>query len=381
MASWVSSHGVKVQVIAGCSHYPEWIARNNQLHVEKKNGISIIRVPVLASIAKNGLGKVIYYCDFGVKTFLILLGLLYKKNYDTILVVCPTLTVIIAAYMASLLTRKDIHLCAHIQDIEISLALSLGMLKAGPLAGLISRIEKKIYSLAQLSTISSGMKKSLCKFCEEEPRIFPNWFNEEVLEASFETKRIERLREKLGFHPDDFIIQYSGTLGKKQGLGLIHMLSEIASPFPHYKIAISASSSVLEYIRNQQRHGHLLNVYPFDLFSAIELPDWLCTADVHIVQHLSKSINLAMPSKLLNALATLSPVLLLSSSSSELSELSEICFLVDSSSQLTKALNEIEIDRQNTTSTKRSNAIQYLDRYRLETALSGIGRHLRVGDF
>ena len=199
----------------------------------------------------------------------------------------------------------------HIQDFEIETAFNLGILKGKLMQKFISKIETLILkSFDSIGTISISMKNKLHENGIEKDKAFylPNWVDlKEIKQKKINDKFSNKFRKKLKIPSETIVIQYSGSMNKKQGL---FFLLPIIKYFQNNKNILwlfgGEGPTKNEFIKSTKDYQNMMFL-PFQESS--NLNEWLNTGDIHIIPQSDKIDNLLFPSKLYNILASGNPII------------------------------------------------------------------------
>lgn len=323
MASWLADQGHEVRVITAPPYYPDWSLdkrfKNFYSKQEKKN-ITIIRCPLYIPKKPTTLKRFFHLISFSISSFVPMLGSIFWKP-NVVIHIAPTLF----CSLNSLLVSKSISAKSliHIQDFEVDAMFGLSLLKENYLKKIALNLEKKIIDNFDLvSTISKGMlKKSLLKGISSEKLIFfPNWTEISAFKLK---KKNPDLLKRFSIDPAKKIVLYSGNMGEKQGLEIIIKVANRLSVDKNIQFILAGegvAKSELEKICNKL---NLNNVKFLPLVSEEMFPDFLASADCHLVIQKESIGDAVLPSKLTNILAVGGNAIITASSGTALHALCE----------------------------------------------------------
>jgi colanic acid biosynthesis glycosyl transferase WcaI len=213
----------------------------------------------------------------------------------------------------------------HIQDFELDAAFELGMLQGKWLRGLAEDWERRnLRGFDRVSTISAAMvQRAQQKGVEARLTVLlPNWVDLETVKPQGPKEAAANpYRRELGVPEGAVVLQYSGSMNKKQGLELLVAVIKQLADVPNLlwllagegptKAALAEATTGMIQVR-------LLPLQPVE-----RLNDWLNLADVHLLPQKAGAADVVLPSKLLGILASGRPVVASSPAGSELGDLAE----------------------------------------------------------
>jgi colanic acid biosynthesis glycosyl transferase WcaI len=230
-------------------------------------------------------------------------------------IVSPSLFVgIPIALLAKLKGSKTIF---HVQDLQPDAAVDLGMLRRGRFTDMLFCIERLTYRLCdRVSTISHAMMSRIALKGVPTSKLFlfRNWANEETvttLSRHTSLRRAWRLRGR-------FVVLYSGNMGVKQGLESLLDCAERLRSFPDIAILIVGDGGEKRALKRQAHVRGLGNVLFKPLQPIRRLARLLATADVSVIPQKAAVMDLVLPSKLGNLMASARPIVAAARSDTEL---------------------------------------------------------------
>lgn len=330
LALWLATRGHKVHIVTAQPYFPCWRVGNDDRSVRNRYGrssragVQVWRCPLWVPRRPSGLTRLLHLASFALTS---LPPLLAQRRWrpDVVFTVAP-------AFFCCPGARLLIRLCGagcrgwlHIQDFELDAAFELGLLQGAWLRGLAERWERRtLRGFDRVSTISGAMVRRACQKGVEPERavLLPNWVDLEAIRPQGPAERSTNpYRQELGLPEGSLVLQYSGSMNKKQGLdqlvAVIRQLADVpnliwllAGEGPS-KGALAEATAAMDNVR-------LLPLQP-----AERLNDWLNLADVHLLPQKAGAADLVLPSKVLGILASGRPVVAGTPASSELGELVE----------------------------------------------------------
>jgi colanic acid biosynthesis glycosyl transferase WcaI len=310
--------GLQVTMVTGFPYYPTWRKRPEDVgrffSAEDYRGVRVLRgylyVPKTVTTAKRILHELSFNA-FALANFV------RAGRHDTIIIISPPLLLGLLGVAFKYIWRAQ--LVFHIQDLQPDAALSLGMVKPGPMIRALLAIERFVYAHSDLvATITEGMRERLIDkgVPEEKLGLYYNWID--VEEAAGTPRKKGAFRGAHSHGPNKFIVAYAGNIGIKQG---VDVLVEVAaklrddSRFHFFIIGDGADKPRLMQVAAQQNLDNLSFV-PF--LSQQEYFDMLNDIDLSFVAQRAGTGNVFFPSKLLGIMAMGKPLLISADPESEL---------------------------------------------------------------
>jgi colanic acid biosynthesis glycosyl transferase WcaI len=151
-----------------------------------------------------------------------------------------------------------------------------------------------------VSTISTGMLKKISKKTVKDILFFPNWVDTTAYCPLYDNAEMKIL---WGFHEDDKIVLYSGSIGEKQGLESILTVAKHLESSTFIKFVICGTGPYKEKLIAKAKEQKLDNVHFLPLQQPDQFNNFLNMADIHLVLQKKSASDLVMPSKLTTILA------------------------------------------------------------------------------
>lgn len=305
MIDWLASHHYECGVVTTYPYYPFWQIQEPYVHkaswyktekrrVDAETSVIVYRCPHYVPAIPTGIKRVLSDISFFLSAFFQVIGLLFRKKYDFVMVVAPPFQIGLLGWMYKKI--KGAILIYHIQDLQIDAAVGLSMIKSKYIVNMMFGLEKFILCHSDfISSISDGMIQKIKSKCGRPVILFPNWVDTQSFHP-IENK--DALKIQFGFLPSDKIILYSGAIGEKQGLqALLHTAEEMADN-TDIKFIICGSGPYKDKLIEMAKTMGLLNVYFLPLQPTDKFNQFLNMADVHLVMQKANENELFMPSKL-----------------------------------------------------------------------------------
>jgi colanic acid biosynthesis glycosyl transferase WcaI len=156
----------------------------------------------------------------------------------------------------------------------------------------------------------------------ERAGLLPNWVDLSAIQPQGPDQRASNpYRKELGIADGAVVLLYSGSMNKKQGLGLLVEAIQQLTDLPNLVWLLAGEGPSKGELAAAT--AGIANVTLLPLQPAERLNDWLNLADVHLLPQKAGAADLVLPSKLLGILASGRPVVASSHAASELGHLAE----------------------------------------------------------
>ncbi|WP_022846328.1 WcaI family glycosyltransferase [Desulfurobacterium sp. TC5-1] len=316
MAEYLSENGFNVSVITGFPYYPQWKIweeyRNKPKYLkEVHKRIKIYRYKQFTPKNPNFKNRIRHILSF---TFGSLKNLRKIKEADLIMAVVPFTSDVWLAHKLAKKTSSKVWV--HIQDFEFDAAFETGIIENNKLKKVASKILYKIESRLLdkaniVSTISYSMLEKAKKKTKTELFYLPNWIDETFINP-----------EKTEIHPylksDKFKVLYSGNIGAKQDWETFIKVVNYFKGRDDIEFVVVGNGAKKDWLLSQIKN--FKNVKYYAPVPYKDLPDLLCSADLHILFQKSKVVDTVMPSKLLGMMASAKPSLVTGNLKSEVAK-------------------------------------------------------------
>jgi colanic acid biosynthesis glycosyl transferase WcaI len=304
MALYLRDQGHDVWVTTTFSYYPKWALRSEDEGVSVRDevfeGIPVRRVCMYVPRRVSGTTRLL--SDLSFLWSLLRHGRHPGRRPEIVVAAMPMLSQCLAQRF--LYIRKNIPCFITVQDFVAEAALELGMLKAPGLAPLLRGLQRWTLRSAQaLSTISPHMLKRLKLNVGENRQIsfIPNWIHQDL-----QTEIDRQMPQAPARTPG--LLFYGGNLGVKQGLpAFIDQFRSASGAKLGWSLKINgagAEKNLLQTVVGTKlgiRIGPVLTEEPY-VRALLEAAAFLVTQRPGVGSNF-------IPSKLLPALATGTPVL------------------------------------------------------------------------
>lgn len=328
MAEGLIARGHDVTVVCAPPYYPSWRVEAGYSATAYRTerpapSLTIVRCPIWIPKRLGGLARLLHLASFALSSLPVLLWLVMWQP-RIVFVVAPALFCAPGAWLIARLAGAKAWL--HIQDFEIDAAFELGLLKQ-PLARRIARFAERhlLRRFDAVSTISRRMLRQLAAkgIALQYTETLPNWVD---LAAVRPGEGSDGLRQSLGIASAQTVCLFSGTINRKQGLGVVVEAARMLELDPTLVFVICGNGEMRPELELQARG--LTNVRFVDLQPASQLNALLNMADVHVLPQLRGAADLVMPSKLIGMLASGRPVVAAAMPGSEIASIVVGCGIV-----------------------------------------------------
>jgi colanic acid biosynthesis glycosyl transferase WcaI len=345
LAAYLAAQGHLVRAITTPPYYPYWRLQPGykawRYQKETWNGVEILRCPLWVPRQPTGLTRLIHLGSFALSSLPALIGQ-FGWEPDVVLCIAPALMNAPFALTFARLSRAKAWL--HIQDFELDTALKLRLLPGGnSLSKLTERLERALLNaFDQISTISTRMLTHLHEKGLPQIRtsLFPNWVNTKQVYPMLE--EVNQLRTTLDLSPDQLVVLYAGTMGKKQGLESLLLTARHLQTEARIQFILSGDGAVRSELVAAARGSsnvRFLSVQPPE-----KLNQLLNTADIHVLLQKADAADLVMPSKLSGMLASGKPVIATANANTELGQVLKgigVLVVPEDSSALAEAILQL----------------------------------------
>jgi colanic acid biosynthesis glycosyl transferase WcaI len=325
MAQWLAAQGHEVRVVAAPPYYPAWKVapgyRGRAFCQETIADVRVWRAPLWVPARPGGLRRVLHLLSFAAtsKPLLLWWGLVWRPQ--VCIAVAPFFTAAPATWLASKLAGGRCWL--HVQDYEVDVAFSMGLLKGGLLKRAVGALERFVFRrFDRVSSISQRMlERAAAKGVVAARLVYlPNWVDVQAIRP---LTGPSPYRAELGLAEGDVVALFSGTLGRKQGLQMLPQAARLLADEPRLHFVICGDGPMKEELR-QLSEGlprmHFLPLQPLE-----RLSDLLGLADIHLLPQDVAAEDLVLPSKLSGMLASGKPVLATCAADTEMARTVEGC--------------------------------------------------------
>lgn len=220
MAEWLAFQGHEIRVVTAPPYYPAWkVAKEYSTWRYKKefvNRVTVFRCPLWVPNKQKGMNRLLHLASFAFFSLPVML-LQFFWRPDVVIVIEPPFFCAPQGWLIARLSGAKSWL--HIQDFEIDAAFALGLLPFGPIRSFVAALECWVMRrFDRVSTISKNMANRLIvgkQVPAKRACLFPNWTD--IEDIKYDSEKARLFRRKYGFNERQFLVLYSGNMGKKQG--------------------------------------------------------------------------------------------------------------------------------------------------------------------
>ncbi|MFN8416192.1 MAG: WcaI family glycosyltransferase [Cytophagaceae bacterium] len=302
MGAWLASQGQQVDVITAPPYYPEWNVHTSYKgklwHTENVSGATVHRCPLYVPKKVSGMKRILHEISFGVSSSLFWFRKLFI-HYDIIFTPYPPLIIGVWPWMYKWFHPKAKWIF-HIQDLQVDAAKELHLIKNKTLLSIFENTEKFWLKKATIvSSISEGMKARILKKGVPASKylMIPNWADTDFIQP---LPANESLRAEFNISPETKVIMYSGNLGEKQG---VEIIPDLAIAMPEYHFLIAGEGASKTRLQEAIKEKGIKNIQFVSLQPYSKLPNFLATANVHLVLQKKSAADLVLPSKFITLLS------------------------------------------------------------------------------
>jgi colanic acid biosynthesis glycosyl transferase WcaI len=276
-------------------------------------------VPVLRTylyVPKNPrktLQRILFDTSFAISS---LIGQLFSKRLDLIVVVSPPLQLGLTGWLLGILKRAPFFF--HIKDLVPDAAAAVGMMNENGWAFRLGRaMERFVYKRAKgIGVISPGFRANLIAkgVPAEKIAIFPDYIDPQTIQPG---PLVNGFRSTHGIGPESFVVMYSGSVSGKQGLQTLLEAADRLRSERDVVFYVIGEGSYLDELKAQHRKLGLTNVHFLPLQPRETMSKQFAAANTLVVTQKKTVTDMVFPNKLLFYMAAARPVLAAVSASSE----------------------------------------------------------------
>lgn len=303
LAEFLSENGKNVTVITGFPYYPWWKIPNEyqklpSYYSETINNVKIYRYKFYIPTNQSFFYRILHILSY---TFGSVFNLFKVKKSDLIFCNIPFTTCVFLGFF--LKWKLNAKLWTSIKDFEFDAAFESGLLKRNKtnlfFKKFLDRIEDLMYKKSDIvSSISYKMvEKIKLKSPKSNPIFFPDWVDSDFINPSNYVQHSYIDSEK-------FNILYSGNIGQKQDWNIF---IEVVKRLKHEEdihFVLVGDGAQKDNIINIIKNKKLSNISYFPPIPFEDLPNLLCSANLHVLFQKSEVIDSVMPSKILGMMSS-----------------------------------------------------------------------------
>ncbi len=301
----LAGKGWKVTVFTTYPYYPEWRRKGGKspwrIEHETIQGVDVWRHGIYVPAKPSKLlPRIGYELSFAAS---LTRSLFRGGRFNAVMVYCPMLGAVSFAGLRNLLLREPLWL--NVQDIPADAAAASGISQSGLFNRLAQLAQRILFNRADVwSTISPVMVDRLMDVRKRSQPVHlcPNWLNGSLADC------IDRLPSKLGRAPGQPLrLLYAGNIGKKQGL--VEFCQLIAGTKLDFQFQIHGNGGEGETVRAWVAQSRDSRFAFGEFLDENGFAQALHAADVFVITEKSGSGASFIPSKLIPAIASATPIL------------------------------------------------------------------------
>ena len=309
--------GHDVQVLTTFPYYPEWRVwdgyRGKLTQKEEIKGVPVRRVwHFVPRRASSLLQRLLHDVTFAISVFF---AALFSRKYDVICSVCPPPTLALTAFLLSLLRREPYVIL--LTDLASDAALATGIMREGFAVRTARALEKFLYRrAAAVVCICEGfVQKLTARGVQPESLVLiPLWGDTRTVHP---IENPTRFRQANQFSPEQFLVMYTGNIGKKQDLMKVVEAAELSADVSNLMWVLVGEGEERSLIEEAVRQRGLTNIRMLPLQPVATIAEMYAAADVLLLHQKGAVVDSVIPSKLLTYMAAGRPVLAAVSDQSE----------------------------------------------------------------
>lgn len=308
-AEYLTGEGHQLTVFCTFPYYPRWKKdpkyRFKFFQTERIAQVKVQRCYTFVPSTPSSVKRILHE---GIFAFFAFWRILLGARPDVTVAISPPFLGIVATASATRLRRIPLHI--HIQDLQPDAAIDLGMLQGRVLIRVLHALERFAYNSASLvSCIGESMlaRVKAKGVPEEKLMLFRNWVNIEWESVPSSSGEGFRTMHGLG---SKFLVLHAGNMGEKQSLDILLDAAAIAQQkgddMHFLLVGDGGRRKELEAMAEEAR---LKNVLFLGVQPEHEFKNILRTADLSVLLQRSSVKDIVVPSKMLNILASGSPII------------------------------------------------------------------------
>jgi colanic acid biosynthesis glycosyl transferase WcaI len=299
----LASKGHEVAVITAFPYYPEWRVwdgyRGRAYLRERINNVSVHRVWHFVPRRASNLVQRLAH-DFSFTLSALLVGLFVGK-FDVIYCCCPPPTLALTAYVLAKIHRKPFVI--KLTDLASDAALATGILKDGLAVRLARAIERFVYHKAdRVVCLCQGFVGKLAArgIALGKLQLIPDWADTQRVYPIASASAFRRANE---LTQDQFLVMYTGNMGKKQDLMNVVRAAELSQDTPGLVWLLVGQGEERAAIEEEILRRKLRNISLLPLQPAEGIAEMYSAADVLLLNQKAAVEDSVIPSKLLTYMA------------------------------------------------------------------------------
>lgn len=252
---------------------------------------------------------------FGFHVLSVVAAFFKVGEVDVILAPSPPLSIGVAAWLIGRLKRAPF--IYNVQELYPDSAVSLGLLREGPLLNVLHGMERFVYDRAfAITTIAPGLARTIAgrTTAPSKVRLIPNFVDTKLIVPR---PRDNPFSREFGL-TDRFTILYAGNMGPAQNLEIVLDAAELTRDDDRIVYAFVGDGTSRDSLQRSATSRRLSNVVfipqqPYD-----RVPDIYGASDLCVVALAATLVAEAVPSKVYRIMAAERRVLAIADNQSDL---------------------------------------------------------------
>ncbi|MBR5777635.1 MAG: glycosyltransferase family 4 protein [Bacteroidales bacterium] len=308
LADEFNRRGHNVTVLTGKPNYPSGKISNGYkwygYQKEEKDGINIIRVPLIPRGNGNGMRLAINYVSFVFFSCLYILFNPQKYDISLTFAISP-ITQVYSALLHKFLHKSKAYIW--VQDLWPESVIVAGNMNNKIIISILTKMVRFIYNNVDGILIQSKkFKDSIDKIGIYDKKIYyvPNW-----AEEIFENKANIDENKYKDLMPDGFKIMFAGNIGEAQDFPSLIKAVEKTNAYKTIQWVIIGDGRKREEMEALSKEKKLSNIHFLGQYPLTEMPSFFVHADAMLVTLKSEYIfSLTIPSKIQSYMAFGKPI-------------------------------------------------------------------------
>lgn len=310
LAKDMAERGHEVTVIAAHPYYPQWKIQPGYPPFAYKSerpaeGLRVIHCPIYVPRKPSGKSRILHYASFALTAAPRALWRAINDRPKVVFTIAPSLVSAVTGWAVARITGAKFWL--HVQDFEVEAAFATGAIAPDSALGraAVSFERWLLRRCDYVSTISAPMMDKLAQkgVPEHKTSELRNWSN---IPHSSSQDRQQEMRKSLGV-TTRYTACYSGNIAAKQGIEIIPAVARILRDNTDLSFIICGEGPYLDELKSLS--VGLDNIHFHPLQPLENLGDMLAMTDIHLLPQIAGVVDLVLPSKLTNMLASGRPVI------------------------------------------------------------------------
>lgn len=307
LATDLVKRGHKVTLVTGAPNYPYGCIfpgyRNRIYHVERLDGVRVIRTWSYISPCKTFWPRIFHYGTYSVTAFY---GAFLAGKPDVLINFSPPLPLGLSAWLLSRLWRVPWVL--QLEDLYPEAAVAAGVLRNRSAIAFFSAMERFLYQRAtHISLISESFRRNLLNKGVSPDKItqIPVWADPDLV-CPLPKENTFRTQHKLG---GKFVVMYAGNLGLTSCLEDVLCAAEQLREYPEVCFVFIGDGVRKPALEKMTWSRGLKNVVFLPYQPREVFPEMMASADLGLVTLNRNSYLTSLPSKTFNIMASARPIL------------------------------------------------------------------------